>query len=71
MVFELLRAALGDRHLTFRGRSSGTLMAQQYAELFPRRVRALVAGSNMDHSLSGADFRERRPRPSRTPSRNS
>ncbi|MFI6581293.1 alpha/beta hydrolase [Embleya sp. NPDC050493] len=53
---EALRAALGDRRLTFWGVSYGTLMAQQYAELFPQRVRALVADSNMDHSVGGADF---------------
>ncbi|MGC0423299.1 alpha/beta hydrolase [Embleya sp. AB8] len=53
---DALRAALGEARLTFWGVSYGTLMAQQYAEAFPHRVRALVADSNMDHSLSADRF---------------
>ncbi|AHH95564.1 peptidase/hydrolase [Kutzneria albida DSM 43870] len=53
---DAIRAAVGDRKLTYYGTSYGTLMGQQYAELFPDRVRALVLDSNMDHSLPGADF---------------
>ncbi|MFI1585429.1 alpha/beta hydrolase [Embleya sp. NPDC020630] len=55
---DALRAALGDARLSFWGVSYGTLMAQQYAELFPHRFRALVADSNMDHSIDGAEFLE-------------
>src|SRR6185312_6326550 len=47
---DVIRAALGDRKLTYYGVSYGTLMGQQYAELFPDKVRALVLDSNMDHS---------------------
>ncbi|OXM67712.1 alpha/beta hydrolase [Amycolatopsis vastitatis] len=47
---DTIRAALGDRKLTYYGVSYGTLMGQQYAELFPDKVRALVLDSNMDHS---------------------
>ncbi|GAB3256735.1 alpha/beta hydrolase [Kineosporia babensis] len=48
---DAIRAALGDEKLTFYGVSYGTLMGQQYAQLFPDRVRALLLDSNMDHSL--------------------
>lgn len=47
---DAIRAALGDEKLTYYGVSYGTLMGQQYAELFPDKVRALVLDSNMDHS---------------------
>ncbi|MYS79382.1 alpha/beta hydrolase, partial [Embleya scabrispora] len=55
---DALRAALGDRRLNFWGLSYGSLMAQQYAEVFPRRFRALVADGNLDHSSSGARWLE-------------
>ena len=47
---DAIRAALGEAKLTYYGVSYGTLMGQQYAELFPDKVRALVLDSNMDHS---------------------
>ena len=47
---DAIRAALGEEKLTYYGVSYGTLMGQQYAELFPDKVRALVLDSNMDHS---------------------
>ncbi|MFF3643639.1 alpha/beta hydrolase [Streptomyces sp. NPDC002564] len=46
-----LRAALGERELTFHGSSYGTLLGAQYAETYPRRVRAMVLESVMDHSV--------------------
>jgi pimeloyl-ACP methyl ester carboxylesterase len=46
---DALRAALGERTLTFHGSSYGTLLGQQYAEVFPRRIRALVLESLFDH----------------------
>ncbi len=48
---EALRAALGERKLTFHGSSYGTLLGAQYAETYPRRVRAIVLESVMDHSV--------------------
>jgi pimeloyl-ACP methyl ester carboxylesterase len=51
---DAIRAALGEQKLTFLGYSYGSLMGQQYAEMFPRRVRALVMDGNMDHSLPNA-----------------
>ncbi|GAA1644822.1 alpha/beta hydrolase [Actinoplanes couchii] len=47
---DAIRAAVGDRKLTFYGISYGSMMGQQYAQMFPGRVRALVLDSNMDHS---------------------
>ena len=47
---DAIRAALGERKLTYYGISYGTLMGQQYAQMFPHSVRALVLDSNMDHS---------------------
>jgi pimeloyl-ACP methyl ester carboxylesterase len=48
---DAIRAALGESKLNFYGVSYGTLMGQQYAELFPHRIRTMVIDSNMDHSL--------------------
>ncbi|MGC0416951.1 alpha/beta hydrolase [Embleya sp. AB8] len=55
---DAIRAALGDRKLSFWGSSYGTLMGQQYAELFPGRFRALALESNMDHSRAVGSFLE-------------
>ncbi|MEV1025139.1 alpha/beta hydrolase [Streptomyces sp. NPDC050264] len=49
---EALRAALGEGQLTFHGSSYGTLLGAQYAETYPRRVRAMVLESVIDHSVS-------------------
>ncbi|MGZ6616231.1 MAG: alpha/beta fold hydrolase [Solirubrobacteraceae bacterium] len=45
---ELLRRAVGDRHLTYAGFSYGTYIGETYANLFPRRVRALVLDGVVD-----------------------
>uniref|UniRef100_A0AAU2VJE4 Alpha/beta hydrolase n=1 Tax=Streptomyces sp. NBC_00008 TaxID=2903610 RepID=A0AAU2VJE4_9ACTN len=50
---DALRTALGERKLTFHGSSYGTLLGAQYAETYPRRVRAMVLESVMDHSVAG------------------
>ncbi|MHC5909012.1 alpha/beta hydrolase, partial [Streptomyces sp. S6] len=49
---DALRAALGERRLTFHGSSYGTLLGAQYAETYPHRVRAVVLESVMDHSVA-------------------
>jgi pimeloyl-ACP methyl ester carboxylesterase len=48
---DTIRAALGEDQLTYYGTSLGTLTGQQYAELFPHRVRAIVLDGVVDHSL--------------------
>ncbi len=53
---DAFRAALGEERLTFYGGSYGTLLGQQYAERYPRRVRAFVLDSTMDHSLDTRGF---------------
>ncbi len=54
---DALRVALGERKLTFHGSSYGTLLGAQYAETYPRRVRAMVLESVMDHSVAATrDF---------------
>jgi pimeloyl-ACP methyl ester carboxylesterase len=46
---DALRAALGERTLTFQGSSYGTLLGEEYAERYPDRVRAIVLESVVDH----------------------
>jgi pimeloyl-ACP methyl ester carboxylesterase len=53
---DAIRSGLGERKLNFLGISYGTLMGQQYAELYPRRVGRFVVDSNMDHSLDTFGF---------------
>jgi pimeloyl-ACP methyl ester carboxylesterase len=54
---DALRAALGERTLTFHGSSYGTLLGEQYAERYPGRVRAVVLESVVDHRpTSTAEF---------------
>src|SRR5262249_2331821 len=50
---DILRAALGDPGMTYYGASYGTYLGAYYAELFPRRVRALVLDGAIDPKLSG------------------
>lgn len=45
---DLLRAAVGDRQLNFYGLSYGTYFAAVYANLFPGRVRAVIADGVVD-----------------------
>lgn len=45
---DVIRAALGDRALTYLGFSYGTRLGYTYAELFPDRVRAMVLDGALD-----------------------
>lgn len=45
---EVLRAALGERRLTFLGASYGTYFGSLYAALYPDRVRRMVLDSPVD-----------------------
>lgn len=51
---DAIRAALGERTISYYGVSYGTQIGQQYAELFGDRLRALALDSNMDHSITSA-----------------
>jgi pimeloyl-ACP methyl ester carboxylesterase len=55
---DALRAALGEDKISFYGASYGTLLGEQYTELFPDRVRAVVLDSVMDHSGGVGNFLE-------------
>jgi pimeloyl-ACP methyl ester carboxylesterase len=50
---DVLRAALGDRKLTYLGKSYGTYLGTWYAQLFPGHVRALVLDGALDPDASG------------------
>ncbi|MGI5128576.1 alpha/beta hydrolase [Pseudonocardia sp. CA-107938] len=45
---DVLRAALGDRKLTYLGYSYGTFLGSTYAELFPGNVRAMILDGAVD-----------------------
>ena len=53
---DAIRAALGEEKISFYGASYGTLLGAQYAQLYPRRIRAVVLDSVMDHSADVDDF---------------
>src|SRR5450631_921339 len=53
---DILRAALGDKTLTYIGASHGTFLGAIYAQLFPTHVRALVLDGALDPSASAADL---------------
>ncbi|MBV9290960.1 MAG: alpha/beta fold hydrolase [Frankiales bacterium] len=45
---DVLRALVGDRKLTYYGASYGTYLGAKYAQLFPRRIRAMVLDGALD-----------------------
>jgi pimeloyl-ACP methyl ester carboxylesterase len=53
---DILRAALGDEVLYYRGASYGTDIGAEYAELFPDRVGRLVLDGAVDPTLTGEEF---------------
>lgn len=53
---DVLRSALGDDALSYLGLSYGTELGAAYAELFPRRVRALVLDGAVDPSLTSREM---------------
>lgn len=52
---DLVRAALGDEHVSYLGYSYGTALGQVYAALFPERVRAMVLDGIVDPAVAGMD----------------
>lgn len=52
---DILRAALGDRQLTYLGFSYGTRIGAGYAEQFPGNVRAMVLDGAVDPSENAVD----------------
>ncbi|MGW4642802.1 alpha/beta hydrolase [Sphaerisporangium sp. NPDC004334] len=49
---DVLRAVLGDQGMTYLGKSYGTYLGTVYADLFPKRVRALVLDGAIDPALA-------------------
>lgn len=50
---DAVRAALGERKLDYLGNSYGTVYAQAYLELFPRRAGRMVLDSVVNHTRTG------------------
>jgi pimeloyl-ACP methyl ester carboxylesterase len=48
---DILRAALGDQGLTYLGKSYGTYLGAVYADLFPKKIRAMVLDGAIDPAL--------------------
>ena len=55
---DALRAAIGEQRISYYGVSYGTMIGQQYAELFPGRIRAMTLDSNMDHAQNIASYQK-------------
>ncbi|MFI6071087.1 alpha/beta hydrolase [Actinoplanes sp. NPDC051343] len=53
---DAVRNALKAGQISFYGASYGTLLGEQYNQMFPGRLRALVLDSVMDHSVGVDDF---------------
>ncbi|GKQ35146.1 alpha/beta hydrolase [Streptomyces sp. A012304] len=53
---DALRRALGEEKINYFGHSYGTLIGQQYAELYGDRIRAMALTANVDHSLGARQF---------------
>lgn len=50
---DILRAALGEKKLTYLGKSYGTYLGALYAQRFPKRVRSLVLDGAVDPKVTG------------------
>lgn len=53
---DVLRAALGERQLTYLGASYGTQLGATYADLFPQRAGRLVLDGAVDLSLTSREL---------------
>ena len=53
---DVLRSALGDKQLTYLGKSYGTFLGATYAGLFPQRVGRVVLDGAIDPTLSARDL---------------
>jgi pimeloyl-ACP methyl ester carboxylesterase len=55
---DAIRAAVGDRKLTYLGYSYGTLLGATYAQLFPTKLRAAVLDGAIDPKLTSVQSSE-------------
>ncbi|UNO38432.1 alpha/beta hydrolase [Streptomyces sp. MST-110588] len=53
---DAFRAALGEQRWNYLGMSYGSYLGATYAQLFPRRVRAMVLDGPVDHASGPARF---------------
>ncbi|MEV1000447.1 alpha/beta hydrolase [Nonomuraea sp. NPDC050202] len=53
---DVMRAALGDARLTYLGFSYGTYLGAVYADMFPKRIRAMVLDGAEDPSENSKDL---------------
>jgi pimeloyl-ACP methyl ester carboxylesterase len=53
---DAIRRALGERQISYFGHSYGSVIGEQYAELFGSQLRAMVTTGNVDHSVDGTQF---------------
>ncbi|MEU6783151.1 alpha/beta hydrolase [Nonomuraea angiospora] len=53
---DMMRAALGERRLTYLGWSYGTYLGARYADLFPTRIRAMVLDGAENPDQTGIEF---------------
>ena len=53
---DVIRAALGDKKLTYLGFSYGTFLGENYAHLFPSHIRALALDGVIDPTLTPNDL---------------
>jgi pimeloyl-ACP methyl ester carboxylesterase len=52
---DMLRAAVGDKKLTYVGFSYGTMLGATYVNMFPKKARAIVLDGNVDPRLRVLD----------------
>lgn len=52
---DAIRAALGEEQINYLGYSYGTSLGQEYARLFPQRVRAMILDGVVDHAPDGIE----------------
>jgi pimeloyl-ACP methyl ester carboxylesterase len=52
---DAIRAAIGEQRISYFGFSYGTYLGARYADMFPRRVRAMVLDGAVDPARSYAD----------------
>lgn len=55
---EEMRKAVGDPKLNYWGISYGTVLGSTYAQMFPKKVRALVFDGNVDPQMSLQDWNQ-------------
>lgn len=54
--FDAVRAALNESAISFLGKSYGSILGTQYAQLYPDRIRTMTLDGTVDHSMSSHDL---------------